>query len=232
MATDDPIAQLVEVLERSAAPNRGTGLEATEIVSTLTRVAREQPGEPSGTRDGLASQLVIAELTQLADSLDQTRSIQQVYVQAQAQNTNAILQTATSRTATAGANAGSGDGGIVDAAIGRFFLSPIASAILGLFGGRSEDPPPPLPTYALPSAIRINAGYAASSEGASRSIDYGHDGLPRLTQPTALAAAPQITIQVQALDSRSFLDHSEDIARAVRHAVLNSHALSDVVSEL
>jgi hypothetical protein len=34
------------------------------------------------------------------------------------------------------------------------------------------------------------------------------------------------------MDSRSFLDHSDDIARAVRDAMLNMHALNDVVSEL
>ncbi|MGI8990140.1 MAG: hypothetical protein ACR2I2_11230 [Bryobacteraceae bacterium] len=45
-------------------------------------------------------------------------------------------------------------------------------------------------------------------------------------------AAPQITIQVQAMDSRSFLDHSHDIAQAVREAMLNMHALNDVVNDL
>jgi hypothetical protein len=44
--------------------------------------------------------------------------------------------------------------------------------------------------------------------------------------------APQITIQVQAIDSRSFQDHSAEIAQAVREAMLNSHALNDVVNEL
>jgi hypothetical protein len=34
------------------------------------------------------------------------------------------------------------------------------------------------------------------------------------------------------MDSRSFLEHSDEIARAVREAMLNSHALNDVVSEL
>ena len=46
------------------------------------------------------------------------------------------------------------------------------------------------------------------------------------------SAAPQITIQVQAMDSRSFLDHSQDIAQAVREAMLNMHSLNDVVSDL
>jgi len=41
-----------------------------------------------------------------------------------------------------------------------------------------------------------------------------------------------VTVQVQAMDSRSFLDHSAEIARAVREAMLNMHSLNDVVSEL
>jgi hypothetical protein len=39
-------------------------------------------------------------------------------------------------------------------------------------------------------------------------------------------------VQVQAMDSRSFMDHSHDIATAVREAVLNMHSLNDVISDL
>jgi hypothetical protein len=39
-------------------------------------------------------------------------------------------------------------------------------------------------------------------------------------------------VQVQAMDSRSFMDHSDEIARAVREALLNAHSLGDVMSEL
>ena len=42
----------------------------------------------------------------------------------------------------------------------------------------------------------------------------------------------QITVQVQAMDSQSFLDHSDDIAQAVRQAMLNMSSLNDVVSNL
>jgi len=52
-----------------------------------------------------------------------------------------------------------------------------------------------------------------------------------LPATTPYFAAP-ITVQVQAMDSRSFLDHSDDIARAVREAILSAHALGDVVNEL
>jgi hypothetical protein len=34
---------------------------------------------------------------------------------------------------------------------------------------------------------------------------------------------------VNAIDSKSFIDHSDAIAEAVRQALLNSHALGDVI---
>ena len=42
----------------------------------------------------------------------------------------------------------------------------------------------------------------------------------------------QITVQVQAMDSQSFLDHSDDIAQAVRQAMLQSSVLNDVIREV
>ena len=41
-----------------------------------------------------------------------------------------------------------------------------------------------------------------------------------------------MTIQVNAMDSQSFLDHSDDIAMAVKQAILNSSSLNDVISNL
>jgi hypothetical protein len=48
----------------------------------------------------------------------------------------------------------------------------------------------------------------------------------------AAAAAPQITVNVQAMDARSFMDRSTDIAAAVRDAMLNLNSINDVVAEL
>jgi hypothetical protein len=48
----------------------------------------------------------------------------------------------------------------------------------------------------------------------------------------ASGAAPQITVNVQAMDARSFMDRSNDIALAVRDAMLNLNAINDVVNEL
>lgn len=108
-------------------------------------------------------------------------------------------------------------------------LSPLISGLLSLFGGGSKDPLPPLVKFAFPAAVNMQAG--VTSGGAFGDVSYGQNGLPRMTQAAA-PAAPQITVQVQAMDSKSFLDHSEDIARAVRDAMLYSHSLNDVVADL
>jgi hypothetical protein len=34
------------------------------------------------------------------------------------------------------------------------------------------------------------------------------------------------------MDSKSFLDHSDEIAQAVREAMLSSHSLNDVIADL
>ncbi len=62
-------------------------------------------------------------------------------------------------------------------------------------------------------------------------VDYNQSGGPRVIGSPS-QSAPQITVQVQAMDSRSFMDHSQDIAKAVRDAMLNMHSLNDVISDL
>ena len=76
------------------------------------------------------------------------------------------------------------------------------------------------------AAIQTQGGGTASGQGTA--VDYGQGGAPRVVQN----AAPQVTIQVSAMDSRSFLDHSQDIAQAVRDAMLNMHSINDVISDI
>jgi len=122
----------------------------------------------------------------------------------------------------------------------RLNAMPLISTLVNLFGGGGDPtPPPPLVKYAMPQSIHISA--ANSREGSGiRSLDYGQDGMARAyTEPAPASPAwpsngpgPQILVSVQAMDSRSFMDHSHEIAQAVREAMLNMHALNDVVSEL
>jgi hypothetical protein len=45
-------------------------------------------------------------------------------------------------------------------------------------------------------------------------------------------AAPQMTLNIQALDAQSIMDRSGDIAQAVRRAMLNMSSINDVISDL
>jgi hypothetical protein len=87
--------------------------------------------------------------------------------------------------------------------------------------------------FALPDSVNVNAGVSSAFNGAF-AVDAAQGNLPRaVVQPPSSSSvgAPQITVQVQAMDSRSFLDHSNDIALAVRQAMLESNVLNDVVRE-
>jgi hypothetical protein len=57
---------------------------------------------------------------------------------------------------------------------------------------------------------------------------------PQPAGPAAGASSgqPYINVTVQAMDARSFLDRSSDIAAAVRDAMLNLNSINDVVNDL
>jgi hypothetical protein len=111
---------------------------------------------------------------------------------------------------------------------------PLVTGLIKLFGSGAGAPsePPPLTTYTLPERMSVEAGLTADRSFVP--LSYSQSGAARPTAGRAEATAPatQIHVNVQAMDSRSFLDHSDDIARAVRDAMLRSHSLNDVVSEL
>jgi hypothetical protein len=109
---------------------------------------------------------------------------------------------------------------------GGWVLSPIISGIAKLFGGGEKDPPPPPAVHSLPPSIVVEAGVTRLAPGVLHEIAREQGGVPRI-----VPSGP-ITVNVQAMDSRSFLDHSDEIARAVREAMLRAHGLNDVVNEL
>jgi hypothetical protein len=109
-------------------------------------------------------------------------------------------------------------------------LTPFITGIASLFGGGGEkNELPPLVEFALPESARVNAGVSERVPGGPFLIDYAQSGMPRTR--TTLPSQTNITVQVQAMDSRSFMDHSGDIARAVRQAMLESSVLNDVIRE-
>jgi len=109
-------------------------------------------------------------------------------------------------------------------------LSPIASGLIGLFRGESKQSVEPLRTYIPPLSVAIDAGLDRS--GSIQNVSHGVYDLPRTAVRATPVNLPPITIQVQAIDSRSFADHSHEIAQAVREALLSGHGLNDVLGEL
>ncbi len=107
-------------------------------------------------------------------------------------------------------------------------ISPLLSGIARLFGGGKAEAPPELPAFQLPEQVSIDAGFSAS-RGDFGEVTRGVEPAPRVTQQSA---QPLVSINVSAMDSRSFLDHSDEIARAVRQAMLDTHSLNDVVNDL
>lgn len=167
-------------------------------------------------------------VTSLADQLQQQQSINDALMQ---QTLAAMVQPA-----SGGSSGGSGGdsilgtigstlGGVLGGGLG---LAPLVSGIAGLFGGGDSSAPAALPTYMAPLPIHLDAGFREGG-GGPFGVDTSQGGAPRAMTNSS---GPQITVQVQAMDSQSFLDHSGDIALAVRQAMLQSNVLNDVIREV
>jgi hypothetical protein len=113
-------------------------------------------------------------------------------------------------------------------------VGPLVTGLVKLFGGGSGgSEPPELTPYSLPQSVSVEAGLAGDRSFVPLSYSQSGTARPAGERTSGSSGgAPQIHVNVQAMDSRSFLDHSDEIARAVREAMLRSHSLNDVVSEL
>jgi hypothetical protein len=201
------------------------------------------PGAPGSLGDGMGK---------VAEQIGLFRTIAQHQAQTLAENTQALLRsTALQTTGGAAYTAGSIAGTAARALSGGLGLSSLASSIVRLFRGDRQETGAALATYSAPDPIHFEGAAPATAGMPILPIDYGQDGLPRRDWTTAYRAtggtgdrppgaarpgapvhAPAVTVQVQAMDSRSFLDHSSEIARAVREALLNADALGGAISEL
>jgi hypothetical protein len=169
------------------------------------------------------------QLTSLTTQISSLTSIQQSQISALQDNTQALTQSTTSKTSS-----GSSVGSTVASAASSFLggglssLSPLISGLLSLFGGGGGQTLAVPAPFMLPSPVQSNAGLTASAPGQVVPVSYGDTGQPRAQSNTS----QQVTVQVNAMDSQSFLDHSDDIANAVKQAILNSNSLNDVISSL
>jgi hypothetical protein len=215
------------------ASNSG-GASRSELLGQL--VASTGGGAGSGASSSIAGGAlqgnnsdVTEQLTALTTQITSLTSIQQSQISALQDNTQAVTQ----NTGTKGSS-GSSVGGTVESVASSFLggglssLSPLLGGLLSLFGGGGQTLATPLP-YMLSASVQSQAGLTASAPGQVAPVSYGETGQPRAQSANT---SPQVTIQVNAMDSQSFLDHSDDIAMAVKQAILNSSSLNDVISNL
>jgi hypothetical protein len=190
-------------------------------------------GAGSSSVTGLAqssSSDITEQLTSLTTQISSLTSIQQSQISALQDNTQALTENTTSKTSS-----GSSVGSTVESVASSFLggglssLSPLIGGLLSLFGGGGGQTLAVPSPFMLPPEVQSNAGLTASAPGQVVPASYGETGQPRAQ---SASASQQITVQVNAMDSQSFLDHSDDIANAVKQAILNSNSLNDVISSL
>jgi hypothetical protein len=163
--------------------------------------------------------------------------------------------------ASANASGGGGGGGTSGLGIAATVLEsglgivPLIGGLIGLFGGGGGSTQQPLTRYAMPDPVSFQG---AETSSGIQAADTDSTGMPRVaggsggsggsgsstgsgggsamgggsSAATGGGGGSQITVQVQAMDARSFMDRSSDIAAAVRDAMLNLNSINDVVSNL
>ena len=186
------------------------------------------PSSPAGPESD-SVRLLREQIATLSRNIGDLRQTNQRQVESVDENTRATLANTGKSIASALSTAGQTARALSGLGSG-LTLSPLVGGLLKLFGGKKQEEPPPLNLYMPPSPIRLDAAVSGPGAQGLNEVSYGQDGLPR--RIGASSGAPPITIQVQAIDSRSFMDHSESIARAVREAMLNMHSLNDVITDL
>ncbi len=171
--------------------------------------------------------------SQLATQMQQLETVAQAETETIQSNTQAINQNTTQLgQGPQGASIASQAGSALESTLGMG-LSPLITGILGLFGGGGGGGSPSVPSaFLMPPSVNVNAGMSEAAPTQPFAVDYAAGGSPRAATSGAGTGSAQITVQVQAMDSQSFLDHSDDIAQAVRQAMLQSSVLNDVIREV
>jgi hypothetical protein len=194
-------------------------MPANTSQQTLLTAFNQASGSPAGGQSSTADQGLTDALTQAAQEIDSQ-------TQATAANTDALAQNSQAK------GSSSGGGGVSDALStassllgGGLSLLPLVSLFSSLFGGGQSQPAPLVP-FALPPSLNLQ------STTNNQDVTWGENGLPRSTGSSSSNADQQVTVQVQAMDSQSFLDHSDDIAQAVKQAMLNMNSINDVITSL
>jgi hypothetical protein len=220
---DNATALLTEQLEQLRAGNQAqAGIVADNNATTQSTTGGTLQTVTNAISTGADNATAL-----LTEQIEQLRAANQVQAGIVADNTKAVANNTATQSTTGGTlqtvtNAISKVNG------NSLSISPLISGLVKLFGGGGDSATPaPLMTYTPPEPVRFEGQVSRSANTTDWSGSEGaRSGTP------VVSSAPQITVQVNAMDGQSFLDHSQEIAMAVREAMLNSHSLNDVVSDL
>ncbi len=192
----------------------------TESQRKLEALAERLAG--SAAEAGYASGLKLAGLA----------AVQEVKRESGAGTVGTQTGTAKSSSAT-GENAGNSTTESVKTLTGKLGslanLNPIVAGLMKLFGRGIGEEQAILTKIERPAALSYQGGVAERTGWGMGEIDYSASGMPRAAD--RFASTP-VVVQVQTIDSRSFLDHRDEIASAVKQALLESHGLGDVMREV
>jgi hypothetical protein len=219
-------------------PAGGSGSASqSELLGQLIASINSRPGGGSGASSVIGGGAVQSggadvtdQLNSLVAQISSLTSSQQEQISAVQDNTQAITQNTSSK-ATGGSSVASTAESAASSFLGGGLssLSPLLGGLLSLFGGSGGQTLARPAPYMLPAPVQSEAGLTSSAPGVVAPVSYGPTGQARGQAP---GGGSQVTIQVNAMDSQSFLDHSDDIAMAVKQAILNSSSLNDVISDL
>ena len=214
-----------------------SGLPRTSANDVTAQISAMVGGDNGGASaaDSLGDMLqgpvkdVTSQISSLTAQITNLNATQQTQIGATQDNTQAVSQN-TATKGSGGSSIASTAGSLASNLLGGG-LSPIISGLMSLFGGGGgKTTPSPLIRFELPAPVQYQAGLSSGPGGTPvQPVEYGQGGQARTMQASP---APQVNIQVNAMDSRSFLDHSEEIAQAVKAAMLNSNSLNDVIADL
>lgn len=113
--------------------------------------------------------------------------------------------------------------------LSTLFLGPVWRGIFNIFNGRSSSSEPPaLTPFEFPNPTRTDVAASSSRDQAPAALRRDSLGLAQAAPP----APTPVNITIQALDGRSILDRSDDIAAALRKAMLSNHEINDNLGEL
>ncbi|HYL94328.1 MAG TPA: hypothetical protein VET69_00890 [Terriglobales bacterium] len=221
--TAEALAALSQPLSGASALSAATQQVAQSASSTQGTHASQTasaaaPSAPSSGSTALASALNDA--TTAVNQLAQN-TLTQIE---QLQNLNQSMGSLPSLLGELAGGTGGSGGGLLGGILGGGLVS-LGTAIAHLFTG-GPSTPAPLPVYKPPPSLSVDVANSPGLPPVAQDQNGGVNAAPAQGQGT------QVTVNISAMDSQSFLDRSSDIARAVREAMLHMDPVNDLINEL